>query len=46
MDKPEFSCAILSKLKLDDVEKVVKEATTTRMIRAGRPGNRWASSKR
>ena len=26
MDKPEFSCAILSKLNLDDIEKVVKEA--------------------
>ena len=26
MDKPEFSCAILSKLDLDDIEKVVKEA--------------------
>ena len=26
MDKPEFSCAILSELNLDDVEKVVKEA--------------------
>ena len=26
MDKPEFSCAILSKLKLDDIEKVVNEA--------------------
>jgi transposase len=26
MEKPEFSCAILSKLDLDDIEKVVKEA--------------------
>ena len=26
MDKPEFSCAILSRLNLDDIEKVVKEA--------------------
>ena len=26
MEKPEFSCAILSKLNLDDIEKVVKEA--------------------
>jgi transposase len=26
MDKPESSCAILSKLKLDDIEKVVNEA--------------------
>jgi len=26
MDKPEFSCAILSKLNLDDIEKVVNEA--------------------
>jgi transposase len=26
MDKPEFSCAILSKLNLDDIEKVVGEA--------------------
>ena len=26
MDKPEFSCAILSELNLDDIEKVVKEA--------------------
>jgi len=26
MEKPEFSCAILSKLGLDDIEKVVKEA--------------------
>ena len=25
MNKPEFSCAILSKLNLDDIEKVVKE---------------------
>jgi IS5 family transposase len=25
MEKPEFSCAILSKLNLDDIEKVVKE---------------------
>ena len=26
MEKPEFSCAILSKLNLDDIERVVKEA--------------------
>src|SRR3989337_3531662 len=26
MDKPESSCTILSKLNLDDIEKVVKEA--------------------
>jgi len=26
MENPEFSCAILSKLNLDDIEKVVKEA--------------------
>jgi transposase len=26
MDKPEFSCTILSKLNLDDIEKVVNEA--------------------
>jgi len=26
MDKPEFSCTILSKLNLDDIERVVKEA--------------------
>jgi transposase len=26
MEKPEFACAILSKLNLDDIEKVVKEA--------------------
>jgi IS5 family transposase len=26
MEKPEFSCAVLSKLNLDDIEKVVKEA--------------------
>ena len=26
MDKPEFSCTLLSKLNLDDIEKVVKEA--------------------
>jgi transposase len=26
MEKPEFSCAILSELNLDDIEKVVKEA--------------------
>jgi transposase len=26
VEKPEFSCAILSKLNLDDIEKVVKEA--------------------
>jgi len=26
MEKPEFSCTILSKLNLDDIEKVVKEA--------------------
>jgi hypothetical protein len=26
MDKPEFSCALLSKLNLDDIEKVVKGA--------------------
>jgi hypothetical protein len=26
MEKPEFSCAILSKLNLDDIEKVVNEA--------------------
>ena len=26
MDKPESSCVILSKLKLDDIEKVVNEA--------------------
>jgi transposase len=25
MEKPEFSCAILSKLNLDDIERVVKE---------------------
>jgi hypothetical protein len=25
MKKPEFSCAILSKLNLDDIKKVVKE---------------------
>jgi hypothetical protein len=26
MEEPEFSCTILSKLNLDDIEKVVKEA--------------------
>jgi transposase len=26
MEKPEFSCAIVSKLNLDDIEKVGKEA--------------------
>ena len=26
MEKPEFSCTILSKLNLDDIEKVVKGA--------------------
>ena len=26
MEKPEFSCTLLSKLDLDDIEKVVKEA--------------------
>jgi hypothetical protein len=25
MEKPDFSCTILSKLNLDDIEKVVKE---------------------
>ena len=26
MEEPEFSCAILSELNLDDIEKVVREA--------------------
>jgi hypothetical protein len=26
MEEPEFSCSILSKLNLDDIEKVVKRA--------------------